>query len=321
MGKHKQWNARTERDPIPVGTRFGRLVTTSESTLTSKEYWYRHYECLCDCGNVTVPRKTSLTGGYTISCGCYAKEVAGAKLRTHGLSGNPVASSYYSMRNRCTNKSSSDYHHYGGRGISVYPDWLDPDEGLANFIRDMGSTHEEGLEIERINNDGNYEPSNCKWASRREQVLNRRFDNITIGVPHYLEFQGKTLHLAAWGDETGVNSQIISERIGKLGWSIERALTEEVKVRRVVLEIEGVRFEVKDIFKHPPNFAALYKRLGVSSFEYLECKYGALGEVRYYSNKTWYTHKNPPDFKLGACKSPILTDNFTKTLLELGVQY
>lgn len=321
MGKHKQWRARQEREPIAIGTRFGRLVTTSESTPTSEEYWYRHYQCLCDCGNVTSPRKDSLTRGDTISCGCYAKEVAGAKLRTHGLSGNPVASSFYSMRNRCTNESNSDYHHYGGRGISVCSDWLDPDEGLANFIRDMGPTHKEGLEIERIDNDGNYEPSNCKWATRREQVLNRRFDTVTIGVPNYLEFEGKTLHLAAWADELGINSMIISDRIGKLGWSIERALTEPVKVRKVVLDVNSVQFEVKDIFKHPPNFAALYKKLGVSSFEFLDSVFGHVGTVSYYLNKTWYNHKNTNDFKMGDYKIPLLTKNFTDTLTKLGVQH
>lgn len=204
MGKIRKFSPRKERNPIPLGTRFGRLVTISTSTPTSSEYWYRHYECLCDCGNVTSPRKCSLLRGDTTSCGCYAKESAGDRVRTHGVSKHPVAGSYYGMVNRCTNEDSQDYSYYGGRGIKVCKEWLCKEKGLLQFIQDMGGTHVKGLEIERIDNNGNYEPSNCKWATRREQVLNRRFETVQIGVPNYLTFNGKTLCLSQWEDETGL---------------------------------------------------------------------------------------------------------------------
>lgn len=157
------------------GEKFGRLTAISHAGKSNhgRSLWL----CLCDCGNEKVIAQRSLIAGYTKSCGCYQKEVASitAPKRNkenakHGMAGTKVYRVWHMMLQRCNNAKNKDFIHYGGRGVSVCAEWFD----FRSFYRDMGDIPSPGMTIERVNNDGNYEPSNCIWATRKQQRLNQR---------------------------------------------------------------------------------------------------------------------------------------------------
>lgn len=166
--------------PAPIdmtGKRYGRLAVLEFSRKSSSgEYTWR---CVCDCGNETYVSGYALRSGHTQSCGCLHSERTAEVRRsekTHGLADTPEYRSWISMVQRVTNAASHNYPYYGGRGILICDRWLNGDErrsGVECFLADMGK-RPAGTSLDRINNDGNYEPGNCRWATRSEQVRNRR---------------------------------------------------------------------------------------------------------------------------------------------------
>ncbi len=156
--------------------RFSRLVANKCIGVapSRKMLW----ECLCDCGKIVVTESSSLINGNTKSCGCLQKEVARESLlattKTHGDTVKGVTTSEYrawqSMRQRCMNPNQHSFRLWGGRGITICDRWSD----FSNFLSDMGRKPSPRHSIDRINNDGNYEPSNCRWATQKEQIANRR---------------------------------------------------------------------------------------------------------------------------------------------------
>lgn len=151
--------------------RFGRLIAIAPGPAKSKSW-----RCRCDCGTVRDFRMTHLRSGHTKSCGCLHRELF-AQLKTrHGdcKRRSPTSSEYYSwlaMKSRCGNPKTDKYHYYGGRGISVCERWRND---FTAFLADMGRKPSSRHSIDRINNDGNYEPGNCRWATTGEQKLNCR---------------------------------------------------------------------------------------------------------------------------------------------------
>lgn len=147
-----------------LGERFTRLTVVKFIEFSNGR---PQYECLCDCGNSVTVSGNSLKNWNTRSCGCFKRDRASEAHRTHGLSGTPEYTTWKNIRHRC---GDADNPHYGGRNILLCERW----QAFENFLADMGQRPSPKHTIERVNNDGNYEPSNCIWATRDVQYANTR---------------------------------------------------------------------------------------------------------------------------------------------------
>jgi|GEM_PF-2384486 len=128
------------------------------------------WRCVCDCGTVRDVQGYNLSSGKTNSCGCFSADVASRNNKKHGMRKSTEYRIWSLMIQRCHNKNNPGYRNWGSRGIKVCDAWL---ESFENFYKDMGR-RPDGTSLDRIDNDGNYEPSNCRWATKRQQTLNRR---------------------------------------------------------------------------------------------------------------------------------------------------
>jgi hypothetical protein len=211
-----------QRISIAAGQRFGRLsIVAEESPKLVGTRSIRRFRCKCDCGKTTVVNLQGLRAKTIKSCGCLRQELSSARNTTHGHTrgqhGKRTISRSYSawkqMRARCQRPAHAYFKHYGGRGIKVCERW----QKFENFLADMGEPPQ-GTSLDRLNNDGDYEPANCAWRTQVEQMYNRR---TTI---HVL-FQGERLSLRDWSERTGIPRATLHNRIVLLSWAPERALT------------------------------------------------------------------------------------------------
>lgn len=193
-----------------AGQAFGRwTVLEYIGKRGSSHYW----RCTCLCGSEKGVSGYSLTSGLSQSCGCLIGERARQRSTSHGRTKTTEYRIWQNMLRRCGKKGFHAYDRYGGRGITVCQRWMDSFEA---FFEDMGE-RPKGLSLERKNNNGNYEPNNCCWATPTEQARNRRSSR-------FLTLNGVTKLLVEWAEERGMARGTLKERIRK-GWSIEEAIT------------------------------------------------------------------------------------------------
>jgi hypothetical protein len=183
----------------------------------------------CACGIEKQIYDYSVRYGTSTSCGCRRSEWTqqhnrgNQHGRKHGMYATRVHRIWRGMMNRCYDARTLGYELWGGRGITVCERWRGK-HGFENFLADMGEPPSTKHSIDRIDNDGNYEPGNCRWATAKEQLRNRRTNwNVTFG--------GKTQCISAWVEELGIPRPTLTNRL-KRGWSVERAMTEPVRLHK-----------------------------------------------------------------------------------------
>lgn len=152
-----------------TGQTFGRLTVTGRAK--SRPGGEARWHCACGCGGSATANGSDLRRGHTTSCGCVMKQINRAAKTTHGGRGMPEYEIWCSMIKRCENPNHHAYARYGGRGIAVCPGWR---ADFAVFLRDVGHRPNPELSLDRLDNDGNYEPGNVRWATAKEQAANRR---------------------------------------------------------------------------------------------------------------------------------------------------
>lgn len=194
------------------GKRFTRLLVVSLSAKRDgNEKWWH---CICDCGKPTIVSTERLNSGNTRSCGCLLADTASVNHRTHGLRHTKEYTAWANMWRRCADVSRPEYKNYGGRGITVCERW----RLFENFIVDMGPKPSIKHTLDRYpNNNGNYEPGNCRWATRTENNRNTR-------VVKMLMYGGVVKPLPQWAEELGLPKGTVQSRL-RLGWSVEKTLS------------------------------------------------------------------------------------------------
>ena len=182
----------------------------------------RYWSCVCKCGTTRDVSANGLLSGKSLSCGCRHRERFLTAVTHHGHArdgiNDPTYSSWEHMKARCLNKNNKAYVNYGGRGITIDPRWID---SFAAFLDDMG-VRPDGMTLDRKDNNGNYELSNCRWATRSEQMQNRRFRMVTI--------DGITLSIKQWATRNKIKLKTVHSRLC-MGWNEVEAVTRKPKER------------------------------------------------------------------------------------------
>lgn len=159
---------------VPVGSVFGKLTVLGRSDMSRPGY--ERLRCMCECGVEAHPHIHNLRRGKTKSCGCIARDPIVRRAVKHGLSNTPTYISYRQMLARCLNPNAHAYKRYGGAGIYICERWI---ESFQNFLSDMGE-RPLGTSLDRIDNNGHYEPGNCRWATEIQQQRNRRSNKFVV---------------------------------------------------------------------------------------------------------------------------------------------
>jgi len=203
-----------------IGNVYGRLTIIS---LSHKKNGLPYYNCTCSCGTSKVILIYDIVKGKTKSCGCLHDEMVVSRNTKHNNSIRnkltPEYKSWASARSRCVNINNAAYQKYGGRGIKMCDEWLND---FSKFLSDMGP-RPIGYSLDRINNDGGYNPINCRWASRREQNNNQ---SNTV----FITYKELTKPLSYWADDLGINIRILYERLFRYKWSVEKSFTHPIRI-------------------------------------------------------------------------------------------
>lgn len=206
-----QKKTRRKQRKIEEGKAYGRLTVLHFQAGS-------HNIFKCECGAEKPIRSAHVLAGLIKSCGCLMKEVTSKRMTTHGLSRTKEFRAWAHMKNRCLNKDDPVYPYYGGRGITFCDRW----QNFLSFYEDMGLAPSPKHSVDRINTNGNYEPSNCRWSTQEDQCNNQRRN-------HFLECFGERLTLSQWSKKTGIPYCALKVRINTLKWDANKALTHPLR--------------------------------------------------------------------------------------------
>ena len=213
---------KSEYNPIKydksyIGRKYNYLTIKGILKIDGK----RKFECECDCGNVNAFTTTQVVQGIIKSCGCMHNKL----LSTHGLSNTRLYSIRRGMIERCYNEKSHAYSAYGGRGIKICDEWLNSESGLQNFVNWANlNGYSDELSIDRIDVNGDYEPSNCRWADDYTQAQNRRPSSEWKERVRKYELDGKMYKLQDLCDMYDTSEQAVSYRMRVMNMTLEQAL-------------------------------------------------------------------------------------------------
>lgn len=207
--------------------RFGRLTVVQRvENPSQKQSWWL---CKCDCGNIKKFSYSNLISGHTKSCGCLRREITNArnkKINTkHHMCEHPLYDKWTFMKSRCYYVKNDSFSDYGGRGIIVCDEWKDNEKGFINFYNwSINNGWKKGLTLDRIDNDGNYCPENCRWTDAKKQQRNRR---ITV----FLEYNGQKLPLSEWAEKFKIPYSVLIQR-HSAGWDDKKIITTPIRIRK-----------------------------------------------------------------------------------------
>lgn len=199
-----------------TGMKFGKLKVLKYLGKVIKNNKQRYmYECKCDCGAIVLRESSTLVEKRICSCGCYK---GGKQNKKHGLWSyhNKLYGVWQTMKARCLRPTNERYKNYGGRGIKICDEWKNDFKAFNDWA--IGNGYKEGLTIDRIDVNGNYEPSNCRWISAAEQASNKTTN-------FYVEYKGETHCLKQWAKKLNINYKALFNRLKYRKWSVERAFT------------------------------------------------------------------------------------------------
>ncbi|MCK5600601.1 hypothetical protein KAR91_01960 [Candidatus Pacearchaeota archaeon] len=207
------------------GQRFGKLVVLSRAGSNAKQE--ATWKVRCDCSNERIVRGMTLRSGGLKNCGCARRDPLQVRMSSDKAGKDvrhPLYPVFHAMKRRCYNEASSDYYKYGERGITICEDWRDDPNSFVKW----GISHgwEKGLQVDRVDNNGNYSPENCRFVTAKENCRNTR-RNV------WVKYKGQDRLLFELGEEFGIDRKILYDRVKRYKWDIEKALSTPVKVQHI----------------------------------------------------------------------------------------
>lgn len=273
----------SKRAFIKPGAKFHKL--TLIEVVGRSKYGQPLWLCECSCGGSVVARQGDLGPDKRHKRGCGCEKGGPVKVNTDLKT--KARNAWYAAKQRCFNEATPNFHNYGGRGISMHPDWVDD---FDCFYKDVGDPPSKSHTLDRIDNDGDYTPTNCRWATRKEQALNRRTNRI-------IEYNGGSKTLCEWAEEIKVSPTCIVRRLDIMNLSVEDALTGDFSKKTTFhpekIELYKVAHAASagDSVKCPWCYNSFIKRTWNQRF----CKKGCA--VKYNGNvpKRWMVGKDRND--------------------------